>query len=242
MTTYCDPLLPGPEDHATDCGRRLNGPKKTNPENQADYDEYCRLYRDYVSKRAPFWRKPEWIPHAASGRVEGWEQLLQMVLKSVGPNDVKYTDMVNRRPAIEKQYRDMFDSLGEAIDRLAACNYVHNFGGPRTRLVALYDYQSHGGMDVVHDISNDGRWMFPTPGGPQVMQAQVTTRYFDNVPGETYVPERHEITGPDPQATVWLSHKEPAPKGAHELCLSISKHPDTTTWYTSLLWAAVRGQ
>lgn len=245
MDFFCDPLLPGPEDYALDCGRRLNGPKKPNPENQKDYNDYCVLYRVYVHHRFPFFRKPNWIPHAASGRVEGWEQNLQQVLESVGfdTTDSKYTDMLARRTVVQQEYRALFSDLVEAIENLSNCNYVHSFGG-RARLVALYDYQSHGGMDVVHDITDDRRWMFPTPGnGPSsVMQAQVTTRYFDQLSSENYVPERGIITGPDPHSRVWLSEKEPRPMMSHELCLSISKHPNTAAWYSSLLWAAVRGQ
>lgn len=236
---FCDPLLPVPGDHSLDGGRRLNGRKKTNPENQSDYDEYCNLYRDYVNKRAPFWRKPEWIPNPGTGRVEGWEQRLQQVKQ--GDDTTLATAMEANRAAVQAEYRVAFAELVQAIETLSNCNYVHNFGGKATRIVALYDYQSHGGMDVVHDINSSSNWMFPTPGGHQVMEAQVTTRYFDQ-----YVPERGEIVGPDPHSRVWLADREPLPYKhsgqAHELCLSINKHPNTAAWYSALLWAAVRGQ
>lgn len=237
---YCDPLLPAPEDHALDCGRRLNGPKKTNPENQSDYDRYCKLYRKYVSKREPFWRKPEWIPDPGTGRVEGWERRLEAV-KLAAIDTTTAPAMEAQRSAVQAQYKTAFAAMVKAIEKLSNCNYVHNFGG-KSRIVALYDYQSHGGMDVVHDISGSGaNWMFPTPGGRQVMEAKLTTSYFDQ-----YVPERGAIEGSDPHSRVWLAEKEPLPYKqygqAHELCLSIGKHPNTAAWYSALLWAAVRGQ
>lgn len=203
MNFSCNPLLPAPEDHELDCDRRLNGPKGyTNVETIADYNEYCTLYRDYVGKREPFFRKQQ---------LTGKEAELVV--------------------------------LREAIDKLANCNYVHNFGS-KTRVIALYEYPMD---DVVHDITDDRQWMFPTPGSNSgtVASAQVTTRYFESAE-ENYVPERGVITGPDPQSRVWLSEQEEPPHKrygqAQEMCLSISKHPDTAVWYSSLLWAAVKGQ
>lgn len=241
---FIDPLLPGPEDYShTDSGRRLNGPLPTNAQLQADYNEYCDLYRDYVAKRAPFFRKPEWIPQAATGRVQGWENLLVFKLQTLGGplaiNEPKYQNMKARTPAIEAQYKALFQDLVAIIDTLANCNYVHNHSS-MSRVVALYDYAGQGG--VAHDISgSNARWRFPTPGGPQVKRAQLTTTYFGSS-GENYVPEQGIVSGPDP-CRVWLAEKESLPQGqAEELCLSIGRHPNTVTHYSSLLWAAVRGQ
>lgn len=51
-----DPLLPGPDDHADLTGRRLGGPLRSK-QNDDDYEEYCKLYRRYVRRRAPFWNR-----------------------------------------------------------------------------------------------------------------------------------------------------------------------------------------
>lgn len=205
---FCDPLLPGPEDHQLDCGRRLNGPKKPNPENMTDYDRYCELYAQYVICRQPFWRKPDQL--------------------------------------VDSTKKQQLDDLDQIIQKLSNCNYVHSFGGAKTRIVALYDYQTKGNMDVVHDISSSRNWMFPTPGGSRTEKAKVTTTYFDQDPAENYVPERGIITGED-GTRVFQADDEVEPhkrykKAAHEVCLSIGKHPDTATQYASLLWASVKGQ
>lgn len=223
-------LLPGPDDYASACGRRLNGPKATDPQTQADYDEYCKLYRDFVNKRAPFFRKPEWIPHPATGRVEGWEKLVL--------NDPLYAaSMQHIRGDIQNEYRNLFQDLVAAIEKLSNCNYVHSWGR-KTRIIALYDYQNSGGMDVVHDISNARNWMFPVCGVQ-------TTTYFDT-PGEGYVPETAEIKGPDPVPVVFRAEYEPSPLQHYgiprEMCLSISKHPDTVFEYSALLWSTIKGQ
>lgn len=238
---FIDPLLPAPNIEEEESGRRLGGPFKS-VQLQADYDVYCTLYREYVSKRAPFFRKPEWIPHPETGRVQGWEDLLALKLQAVGGDkqDTSYTDMEARRGAVQTQYRALFQSLGNVIEQLADCDYVHNFSN-KSRVVALYDYPGQGG--VAHDISG-AKWMFPVPGGQQVKQAQLSTTYFGSG-AENYVPEQGFISGPDP-CRVWLAEKEELPHKqlgqAEELCLSIGRHPDTVIQYRNLLWIAVRGQ
>ena len=142
---FQDPLLPGPQDQALDCNRRLNGPKGVDAATQADYDEYCTLYAEYIKCRQPFWRKPEWIPEPQTNRLVGWERLLAEKLILVGGNsqDREYQTMLARTAAKQVEYRAHFDELVQVIEVLSNCNYVHSScGGARTRIVALYDYQS----------------------------------------------------------------------------------------------------
>lgn len=256
-----DPRLPGPDDAGqrdSDGGgggrrRRLGGPIRS-AQNDADYDEYCTLYREYVRARAPFWNKRDSIPWPEPSRhVPAWQAFLdrRVVDAGGGPEararvEAKWAD---RTAEVKEEHARAWKELGDAIDKLADCNYVHSFGGPTyTRTVWLYDYASTGGggggggLDEVHDVTCAPNRMLPTPGGPEVAHVELQTAYFTDT-GVNYVPERRQVTGPD-GAGVTVGVEPPAKRGrgqAANLCITISKHPATAARYASLLWAAVNG-
>lgn len=249
-----DPLLPGPDDYQ-DNGRRLGGPKR-NVQNDQDYAEYCNLYRAYVTCREPFFNKPEWIPipqaQPDQPRLPGLEALVAQRKADPGYERREPEVWAKLQAQLPDEYAKAWQELEHAIEELANCNYVHNFGGPaHTRSVWLYDYQnasSNGGIDVVQDVTFENR-MLPTPGGPEVERVGLRTEYFngtvfDGSTGINYVPERQQIVdkaGGD-EAGVTQTVEPPVKRGrgqAYELCMSISRHPATAQKYASLLWAAV---
>ena len=245
-----DTLLPGPDDQNTS-GRRLNGPKR-NTQNDADYKHYCELYKKYVMCREPFLGKRDCVPiPQATGKflIPAVERLKEeRKINPLREDSLRPAGTPTRKSqwdawvaTLPAEYVLAWAELEQAIEELSDCHYVHNFGGPEhTRSVWLYDYDTVGtNTDAVQDVTF-ARRMLPTPGGPEVANVLLQTQYFDD-DGVNYVPERGLITGDD-EAGVSQGVEPPAKRGrgeAYELCMSISKHPDTAQKYASLLWAAV---
>lgn len=230
VAAWFDPLLPAPDSQyplyaGQNRVRNLNGGSMTV---DADYADYRKLYALYLEQRVPFHNKPRSIP-LGDGKVPEWEDLIAQRKKELGSTptpqrQAEFNALIAQTNQVQADYRAMWAALSDTIDKLAECNYVHDFGGSYTRIL-----DEMRGVDVT-----------APKGGGMPMEGWQSVNY-DRIQRE-YDLKKQEMHNAGIVLQTFKSHYAnvdlPIPDGS---TLIIVKNPATTHRYRSMLWAAVRG-
>lgn len=115
---------------------------------------------------------------------------------------------------VDPFYRAQWADLGATIQELAECDYVHDFGGSKTRIL-----DTAAKVDVTVKGVPLNAWTSPVPYA-QGQAYDIDTQMIGDQGYESY----------------YASNQRPGQQ------LDIYKNPATTHYYKSLLWAAVHGQ